>query len=140
MKQATIVTRTAPNENGTKLIDPYKDGDKVWTPDEDAAILREFVKGNGLAYTAAATYQDQIQVAIRLTRLLLDPPLDIKNEESATQNRRRYRAGEKDEIVAEYQSGDTVTEIAETHNRTILAVAWQLLDHPSRPLADAARR
>jgi len=129
----TIVTRTGINDTGTRLRDPYKDGDKVWTTEEDREILEEFAKGNGLVYVSRASVQDMQQVAIRLTRLLLNPQGDLRDDSTAHQHGRAYLPGEKDQIVAEFLNGATIDELARNHERTLLAIGWQILDHPDRP-------
>jgi len=129
----TIVTRTGENESGIQLRDPWKDGDKDWTPEEDRAILEEYAKGNNLVLVSRATVQDMQQVAIRLTRLLLDPQGDLRDDSAAHQHGRPYLPGEKDEILAEYKSGANLDELARSHERTLLGIGWQILDHPDRP-------
>ncbi len=129
----TIVTRTGINDTGTRLRDPYKDGDKVWTTEEDREILEEFAKGNGLVYVSRASVQDMQQVAIRLTRLLLNPQGDLRDDSTAHQHGRAYLPGEKNQIVAEFLNGATIDELARNHERTLLAIGWQILDHPDRP-------
>jgi hypothetical protein len=129
----TIVTRTGENESGTELIDPWKDGDKEWTPEEDLAILEEYAKGNNLVLVSRVTVQDMQQVAIRLTRLLLDPQGDLRDDSAAHQHGRPYLPGEKDVILAEYEAGANLDELARSHERTLLGIGWQILNHPNRP-------
>lgn len=129
-----IRTRTNPSVPGIKYADRYAGRERPFTSTEDQLLLDLYEEGLNIVSIANRMVIDQKQIAIRLIRLLLDPADVIEDEESAENNRRSYKKGEKDEIEAEYRMGKNIDKIAHEHGRTVLAIGWQLLERPSRPL------
>lgn len=134
-----IKTRTTPSKPGHKYFDRYAGRERPFSEEEDSHLLELYQQGLNLISIANRMVIDQRQVAIRLIRLLLDPKDAIEDEESAENNRRSYKKGEKDEIEAEYRLGHSIDSIAHSHGRTVLAIGWQLLERPSRPVEISRR-
>ena len=101
----------------------------------DPSIIAElYSKGATIAETAQKLSVDGRAVArvLCLHVLGLDEPLD--DESLSPRHGLVYTPEERDRIVAAYRSGTPIARIAQDTGRTPLAVGWQLLDHPSRPV------
>ncbi len=101
----------------------------------DPVEFAEFYsKGATIAETAQRLAVEGRVVArvLCLHILGLEEPLD--DESLSPRHGLVYTPGERDRIVAAYRSGTPIARIAQDTGRTPLAVGWQLLDHPSRPV------
>ena len=90
----------------------------------------------GLSITAIASELavDDRAVAIRLTVRLLDGAGDLDDETTAPRHGIPYTPDERTRILLSYGRGQSFTRIAADLGRTPLAIAWQLLDSPKRPI------
>lgn len=73
-------------------------------------------------------------MAVRLTTMLFDVRGDLDDKSLASRHAIRFEPDERDKMVAMYSSGRTLQEISAEFRRTPLAVSWQLLDSPRRPV------
>jgi hypothetical protein len=129
-----IVTRTGKNLTGKPLFDRFFGIEREFTKVEDSLLLKNYRKGLGIVAIANLMQIDQKQIAIRLIRMLINPKGPMEDKESASEDGHYYRHDEKEQIETEFLAGTPIEKIATMHNRTVLAIGWQLLERPSKPL------
>ncbi|TFC67800.1 sigma-70 family RNA polymerase sigma factor [Cryobacterium sp. TMT2-4] len=112
----------------------------------DTLLLEGLHNGGSIAEIAHAAGFEDHDVAIRLGELLFGLAGDLDVADLAPRHGHLYEPDERDRMVWEFRSGINVERIAANFGRTVLAVVWQLLDNPLRPvtipkrLRKAARR
>ena len=129
-----IVTRTGKNLTGQPLFDRFFGIEREFNKVEDNLLLKNYRKGHGIVAIANLMQIDQKQIAIRLIRMLINPKGPMEDKESASENGHYYRQDEKEQIEKEFLAGTPIEKIATMHNRTVLAIGWQLLERPNKPL------
>ena len=73
-------------------------------------------------------------VVARLALLLFPFEGELDDASIAARHGERYEPDERQRMLARYRVDQGLREISASHGRTPLAVAWQLLDSPSRPV------
>lgn len=112
----------------------------------DTLLLEGFRTGKTIADIASEVSGEDRAVAVRLTELLFDVEGELDAADFAPRHGDPYEPDERARMIWEYGKDVSVERIAANFGRTILAVAWQLLDSPERPvdvpkrLRKAARR
>lgn len=85
---------------------------------------------------------DQIQIALRLARILFeDAHSDLLDSSNAPRHGARYSAAERSRLLRLHSEEQPLATIANDLGRTQHAVAWQLISHAHPPVpADVWRR
>lgn len=109
--------------------------DHVTAVGSDVHIVELYRDGASLAGIEAATELDIRVVAERLSRVLLAMTGELTDESLAPRNGLTWVPSERERAVDAYRSGSPIERIAHDHGRTPLAICWQLLDSPKRPVA-----
>ena len=104
-----------------------------------AHLVELYRSGATLDAIATTSGLDVRDVARVLASLLVDAEADVDDESLAPRHGLVWEPNERDRAVAEYRAGVHVGAIAARLGRTPLAVAWQLLDSPRRPVAVSRR-
>jgi hypothetical protein len=99
-----------------------------------AEAVAMYAQGETLAMIAAELESEARELVVALSAVLFDLDLTREDGDQAARHGHPYEAGERDRMVAAFADGRAVLEIAEQLERTPLAVAWQLLDSPARPV------
>ncbi len=123
-----IVTRTATNDSGARLLDPYAGTERRWTRSEQVQLLDHYERGLDIPGIAAEIRIDQKEVAIRLIRLLLSPSGNIEDESGCPRHGKKYAADEVRKIEDLHKGGLRLRSIANEVERTQLGVGWKLLN------------
>ncbi|MBC7596987.1 MAG: sigma-70 family RNA polymerase sigma factor, partial [Kineosporiaceae bacterium] len=100
----------------------------------DSAILEALQAGATIRAIATALRRDEREVATRLTVLLFGATGELDEADQASRHGDPLEHDERDRMVSEYRHDISIERIAAKFGRTILAVAWQLLDSPKRPV------
>jgi hypothetical protein len=126
----TIVTRTTNTSTGVRSEDF---AELTWTQNEDSELLGSYLRSRDVASVAVELRIDQLQVAARLVRLLLEPDGDIHNPSSQNWGK-KYAAAHTRTLLAMWGGGEDLATIAAELERDQLGIGWKLLDHPSQPV------
>jgi hypothetical protein len=102
--------------------------------DTDSSILEALQSGAKIGEIARAVGRDEREIAIRLTVLLFGATGELDAADQASRHGDPFERDERDRMISEYRHDISVERIAAKFGRTILAVAWQLLDSPKRPV------
>jgi RNA polymerase sigma factor (sigma-70 family) len=97
-------------------------------------ITSRYARGETLSTIAAELGADKREVVIGLGASLFDLDLSSEDDSLAARHGLPYSDGERDRIVNAFKKGNALHRIADDVQRTPLAVAWQLLDSPRRPV------
>jgi RNA polymerase sigma factor (sigma-70 family) len=103
--------------------------------DTDTLLLEGLYRGGTVTEIAVASGCEDRAVATRLAELLFGVSGDLDAADFAPRHGDAYESGERDRILWEYRHDVGIDRIAAKVGRTILAVAWQLLDSPLHPVA-----
>lgn len=102
--------------------------------DLDLDLVDRYRQGLSIAAIASALDFDERVVAIRLTEILLDGSGDLDDESTAPRNGIPYTPDERERLLMAFGRNQPFQRIAKDLGRTPLAIAWQLLDSPKRPV------
>jgi RNA polymerase sigma factor (sigma-70 family) len=102
--------------------------------DLDLDLVDQYRQGLSITAIASALDVDERVVAIRLTEILLDGSGDLDDESTAPRNGIPYTPGERERLLVAFGRNQPFQRIAKDLGRTPLAIAWQLLDSPKRPV------
>ena len=102
--------------------------------DTDSAILEALHSGATIGEIAGTVGRDKREIALRLTMLLFRATGELDAADEAPRHGDPLEHDERDRMISEYRHDIAVERIAAKFGRTILAVAWQLLDSPKRPV------
>jgi RNA polymerase sigma factor (sigma-70 family) len=100
----------------------------------DIDIVDQYRSGKSIAEIADATLHPERAIAIRLTELLLGGTGELDDESTAPRHDIYYSPDERSRLLAAYGHEQSIHKIARDLGRTPLAIAWQLLDSPKRPV------
>ena len=100
----------------------------------DLDLIDRYRQGLSIAAIANTVDADERVVAIRLTELLLGGTGDLDDESTAPRHGIPYTPGERERLLVAFSRNQTFQRIAMDLGRTPLAIAWQLLDSPKRPV------
>jgi RNA polymerase sigma factor (sigma-70 family) len=100
----------------------------------DLELVEHYRQGLTIAAMAAAVNTDERAVAIRLTELLLGGAGEMDDESTAPRHGIPYTPSERERLLMAFGRNQPFERIAMDLGRTPLAVAWQLLDSPKRPV------
>jgi RNA polymerase primary sigma factor len=117
---------------------PETDGSTSTVPD-DLELVDCYRQGLSIAAIADSLNRDERAVAIRLTELLLGGAGDLDDESIAPRHGIYYSPDERARILVAYGRDSSIYKIAADVGRTPLAIAWQLLESPKRPVAVTRR-
>lgn len=98
------------------------------------SIAELYSKGATITEIGKGLTMESREVARLLCLYVLDLQEPLDDESLSPRHGLVYTPGERDRIIAAYRTGTPITRIAQDTGRTPLAVSWQLLDHPSRPV------
>lgn len=100
----------------------------------DAHLVDLYRGGASLAMIESEAELDSRAVMTRLCVLLLGLTGEIDDELLAPRQGLPWEPSERERVLTSYRNGVAVARIAADHGRTPLAVGWQLLDSPRRPV------
>lgn len=104
-------------------------------PGSDLHIIELYRRGDSLPSIAAVADLQPRDVAIALSSILFGLDDSLDDSGLAPRHGLPWEPGERDRALAAYRKGSDVSRIAADLGRTPLAVTWQLLDSPRRPIA-----
>ncbi|MBH0097616.1 sigma-70 family RNA polymerase sigma factor [Salinibacterium sp. NSLL150] len=105
----------------------------------DAHIVDLYRQGWSLAAIEAEAEVDIRYVATRLSKVVLALNGAIDDESLAPRHGLAWEPAERERIFSAYRKGTGVSRIAHDQGRTQLAIAWQLLDSPRRPVVPSKK-
>jgi len=97
-------------------------------------VTARYAHGEALSTIAAELDSDKRDVVVGLGSSLFNLDLSSEDDSLAARHGLPYSDGERDRIVNAFKKGGSLHRIAGDVQRTPLAVAWQLLDSPRRPV------
>jgi len=97
-------------------------------------VTSRYARGETLSTIAAELGADKRDIVIALGSRLFDLDLSTEDDSLAARHGLPYSDGERERIVNAFKKGSALDRIASDVQRTPLAVAWQLLDSPRRPV------
>jgi len=83
---------------------------------------------------AGTVGRDKREIALRLTVLLFGATGELDAADEAPRHGDPLEHDERERMISEYRHDIRVERIAAKFGRTVLAVAWQLLDSPKHPV------
>ena len=101
---------------------------------DDIEIVDQYRSGKSIAEIADVTLNSERAIALRLTELLLGGTGELDDESTAPRHDIYYSPDERSRLLAAYAHGQSIHKVAHDLGRTPLAIAWQLLDSPKRPV------
>ncbi|WP_232333690.1 sigma-70 family RNA polymerase sigma factor [Agromyces laixinhei] len=103
-------------------------------PGSFAHLVDLYRRGSAIGSIAAETGMELRDVVARLCRAVFEFDDELDNELLAPRHGLAWEPSERERVFIAYRSGTGIARIAQDHGRTPLAVAWQLLDSPRRPV------
>jgi len=97
-------------------------------------VTARYARGETLSTIAAELGADKRDIVVGLGSSLFSLDLSSEDDSLAARHGLPYSDGERERIVNAFKKGPTLDRIANDVQRTLLAVAWQLLDSPRRPV------
>ena len=135
---AAAPARSSDDLSGNPVMPSSPEEPASWR-DHDLDLVARYRQGLSIAAIANAVDEDERAVAIRMTELLLGGTGDLDDESTAPRHGIPYTPGERERLLVAFSRNQTFQRIAIDLGRTPLAIAWQLLDSPKRPVTVTRR-
>ncbi len=131
-----VVSRTS-TARVRQLSEPSNDSEREWAAGEDLELIRLYETHAPVVVIAQTMQIDQLQVARRLVRVMLNPRGEINDREGSPRSGAAYSHDERAKLIAWHHAGVPLPVIAVNVERTQLGVGWQIVEqgHLDVPLA-----